>query len=380
VRCERQIAGLFRRMEGEASVFTGAQSRPATARDLCASLTKGEAAIEYFISGDEVSCFVATRAGVRVARNVTSRRRVEQMRSGLTFQMGKFGYRSDYLRCHLDLLKATVDEYLAGLYKELFGPIESMIDGERLIIIPHGPLHYVPFHGLRDGSGYLIDRFEISYAPSAAVLSLCRKRSRRTRRLWRAQATDETHNERLVAIGVSDCDTPRIAEEVRALGDIFADTVSLLEGQATRDNVLQIAPSARFLHIATHGHFQRDNPMFSYLKLADCRLNFYSILDLNLNAEMVTLSACQTGANAVMPGDELHGLMRGFLCAGAPSMVISLWSASDAATASLMTRLYQNIRRGDPKRAALRRAQIAMKDEYPHPYYWAPFVLMGSPN
>jgi CHAT domain-containing protein len=81
-----------------------------------------------------------------------------------------------------------------------------------------------------------------------------------------------------------------------------------------------------------------------------------------------------------MPGDELHGLMRGFLCAGAPSMVISLWSASDHATAELMTRLYQNIHRGDSKRAALRKAQLAIKASYKHPYYWAPFVLMGSPD
>src|SRR5262249_47806687 len=169
-------------------------------------------------------------------------------------------------------------------------------------------------------------------------------------------------------------------EEIGALRRIFPDTVTVLEGEATRENVLNLAPAARFVHIATHGHFQRDNPMFSYLELADSRLNFYNLVDLNLKAELVTLSACQTGTNAVMPGDELHGLMRGFLCAGAPSMVISLWNASDAATADLMTRLYQNIHDGDSKRSALRKAQLAVRALYEHPYFWAPFVLMGSPN
>jgi len=184
----------------------------------------------------------------------------------------------------------------------------------------------------------------------------------------------------MVAIGVPNQETPRIRDEIAALGSIFADTVAILESDATRENVLTLASSARFLHIATHGHFQRDNPMFSYLRLADCRLNFYNLLELNLDAELVTLSACQTGTNAVMPGDELHGLMCGFLCAGAPSMVTSLWSASDQATADLMTRLYKNLHQGDSKRAALTKAQLAIKASYEHPFYWAPFVLMGSPN
>ena len=120
--------------------------------------------------------------------------------------------------------------------------------------------------------------------------------------------------------------------------------------------------------------------MFSFLKLADSQLNFYNLLDLKLDAELVTLSACHTGVNMVFPGDELHGLMRGFLYAGAPSVVASLWAANDGSTASFMCKMYSRIRAGDTKRAALRAAQLAVKDEYGHPYYWAPFMLMGSPN
>jgi len=381
-RRERQIAGLFRRLEGEALALTGVQhSRPVTAREFCRSLSRGETAIEYFVEGDAVSAFVVTREGLQICRGITSRRRTEQMLSGLRFQIQKFGYGSDYIRCHLETLRRAVDGELLGLYGELVAPLEKMITGRRLIIIPHGPLHYVPFHALSVGNGsFLIDRFEISYSPSAAVLALCRTRSRRTRRNWRSRTMSEPSAGRLVAIGLSDRETPRIREEIGALRRIFPDTVTVLEGEATRENVLNLAPAARFVHIATHGHFQRDNPMFSYLELADSRLNFYNLVDLNLKAELVTLSACQTGTNAVMPGDELHGLMRGFLCAGAPSMVISLWNASDAATADLMTRLYQNIHDGDSKRSALRKAQLAVRALYEHPYFWAPFVLMGSPN
>ena len=184
----------------------------------------------------------------------------------------------------------------------------------------------------------------------------------------------------MVALGAGDRDTPSINVEVNALRRIFPNAVTLMGEEASRENFLKFAPGARFLHLASHGHFRRDNPMFSFLQLADSPLNFYSLLDLKLEAEMVTLSACHTGVNMVFPGDELHGLMRGFLYAGTPSLVASLWAANDASTADFMCTMYSRISEGDTKRAALRAAQLAVKDAYGHPYYWAPFVLMGSPN
>jgi CHAT domain-containing protein len=120
--------------------------------------------------------------------------------------------------------------------------------------------------------------------------------------------------------------------------------------------------------------------MFSFLKLAGAKLHFYSLLDLRLKAEMVTLSACHTGVNKVFPGDELHGLVRGFLYAGTPSVVASLWAVSDLSTAELMREMYSQLRAGATKRAALRQAQLVIKEAYGHPYYWAPFVLMGNPE
>jgi CHAT domain-containing protein len=185
---------------------------------------------------------------------------------------------------------------------------------------------------------------------------------------------------RLVALGLGGDDTPAVAGEIKALASLFPDSVKLTGDQATRDNLIRAAPSANFLHLASHGYFRRDNPMFSFLKLADSNLNFYSLLDLKLNAEMVTLSACHTGVNKVFPGDELHGLMRGFLHAGAPSLVASLWATSDRSTAELMKEMYTRISAGASKRSALRSAQLAVKEEYGHPYYWAPFILMGNPN
>jgi CHAT domain-containing protein len=171
-----------------------------------------------------------------------------------------------------------------------------------------------------------------------------------------------------------------LVQGIKALASLFPNAVKLTGDQATRDNLMRAAPKARYLHLASHGYFRRDNPMFSFLKLADSNLNFYSLMDLKLKAEMVTLSACHTGVNKVFPGDELHGLMRGFMRAGAPSLVASLWATGDASTAELMKQMYSRISAGVSKRGALRAAQLAVKDEYGHPYYWAPFILMGNPN
>ncbi|MFL6213590.1 MAG: CHAT domain-containing protein [Blastocatellia bacterium] len=378
VRTERQIARLFRRLELESPAFAEFQQMPSiTVADLCDTLREDETAIEYFVTGEHVSAFVVTRDGLRVARRITTRRDAEQLLAGLRFQLEKFNYGSSYVEAHFGQLRRAAHDNLSALYDHLFAPLASLVTTSKLIIIPHGELHYIPFHALKTADRYLIDDYDISYAPSASVLKLCR--NRRASAMTRA-ALDAPSEGRLVALGLAESGTPSIEDEIRQLARLFPDAVTLTGDEATRDNLFKAAPQARFLHLASHGFFRRDNPMFSFLKLADAQLNFYSLLDLKLNAEMVTLSACHTGVNKVFPGDELHGLMRGFLYAGAPSVVASLWAVSDQSTTELMREMYAGIRAGLTKRAALRRAQLTIKDDYGHPYYWAPFVLMGDPE
>ncbi len=347
-----------------------------SAADLRGSLEAGEVAVEYFYTGDYVSAFVATREKIEVVRSVALRREVERLLASFRFQIEKFNYGAGYVDAHFGQLKRAADEHLSELYRLVFAPLEESITGDRLIVVPHGALHYVPFHALRRDGQYLVDRFAISYAPSAAVLKLCRARRSD---LDSQRASGIRKPGRMVAFGVAEVGTPNIEDEIAALGTIFSDAIKMTGNKATRDNLMRLAPEARFLHLASHGYFRRDNPMFSFLKLSDSNLNFYSLLDLKINAEMVTLSACHTGVNMVFPGDELHGLMRGFLYAGAPSMVTSLWAVSDRSTSEFMTEMYSRLRGGATKRDALRQAQIAIKDAYGHPYYWAPFVLMGDP-
>ena len=374
VRCEGQIARLFRRMEAEGSAFAEIHRlKPASSADLRSALEADETAIEYFITGDQVSAFVVTRDRIKVIRSIASRREVDQGLATLRFQLEKFNYGPAYVDAHFGQLRRASDEHLTRFYEMIFAPLESAIEGTRLVIIPHGALHYLPFHALRDDGGFLVDRFELSYAPSAAVLKLCRTDISRLK-------DRNARGGKMVALGVIESNTPSIEDEIHALGTIFPDAVRLTGEQATRDNLMRVAPQARFLHLASHGYFRRDNPMFSFLKLVDSHLNFYSLLDLRINAEMVTLSACHTGVNRVFPGDELHGLVRGFMYAGVPSLVASLWAVSDRSTADFMKEMYSRIREGETKRAALRHAQLTIKEAYGHPYYWAPFVLMGNPN
>ena len=378
-KCERRIAQLFNQMESEAPWLAEIQQiESASLADLRAGLGPGETVVEYFTTADDVSAFIASRNGIQIAHRIAAKSEVERLLATFKFQIEKFTYGAEYIEAYFGQLRRATNEILSQLYTTVFAPLETMLTGDRLIVIPHGPLHYVPFHALHDGSQYLIDRFEVSYAPSAMVLKLCRAKGVSSK--MKGRRSEPSSGDVLVALGLAENGTPYIEEEIDALAALFTNSVKLSGDRATRENLLSAAPRASFLHLASHGYFRRDNPMFSFLKLADAHLHFYSLLDLRLNAEMVTLSACHTGVNKVFPGDELHGLLRGFLYAGAPSVVASLWAVSDRSTADFMREMYSRIRAGESKRSALRHAQIAIKDAYGHPYYWAPFVLMGNPE
>ncbi|MCB0005204.1 MAG: CHAT domain-containing protein, partial [Anaerolineales bacterium] len=134
----------------------------------------------------------------------------------------------------------------------------------------------------------------------------------------------------------------------------------------------------------THGEFRADSPLFSGLALADGWLNTLDVFNTRLRASLVTLSACQTGRNVVAGGDELLGLMRAFLSAGAASLISSHWAVDDRSTAALMATLYRQLFAGAAKADALRQAQLELIREpvegYQHPYFWAPFYLVGDPG
>lgn len=349
------------RQHGESPL---ARVEPLDIARLQADLGADTALVEYFSLDGELIAFVVTDRGIELVRELGSETDAEAALRQLQFQMSTLRYGSRRLSRHMDALTLRTRHHLGVLYDLLLRPLEEQLGTRRLIVVPHRALHYVPFHALHDGEGYVIERREVSYAPSASVLHHCVTRPRHPLR-------------RALLVGMPDAQTPRVRDEVMRLSALLPGAVTLLDEQTTLAALREHAPWADVVHLACHGQFRPDSPLFSSLRLGDGWLTVRDAYDLRLNCELVALSACETGLSAVSPGDELIGLARGFFSAGAPSLLVSLWTVDDESTATLMTEFYTHLSAGDTAATALRQAQCQLMQEYPHPFYWSPFVLLG---
>ncbi|MGH9698844.1 MAG: CHAT domain-containing protein, partial [Candidatus Acidiferrales bacterium] len=262
------------------------------------------------------------------------------------------------------LLEAA-QAHLRELYNEVMAPLREQLHVKHLVIVPHGILHYAPFHAFFDGQNYLIDSFTISYAPSAGVFLLCQQKS---------QAPQGPP----LILGVPDAQAPLILEEVQSVAQILQGAELIIGAEANAETLRTKGLHSRIVHIATHGTFRQDNPMFSGIRLGDAFLNLYDLYQLKLDADLVSLSGCATGLNVVTAGDELLGLIRGLLYAGAKSLLLTLWNVHDRSTAEFMTLFYRHLQESADKSAALQAAMQNLRRKYPHPYYWAPFSLIGK--
>ena len=262
-------------------------------------------------------------------------------------------------------MQESTDSHLQSLYQELIAPIRHLLDSKHLVFVQHGLLHYVPFHALHDGTSYLIDQFTISYAPSASVYAHCQSKHVNTT----GQA---------LVLGVPDERTPAIRDEVKALVGILPDSHLFVGKEATLEILQAHGPRSRIVHIATHGYFRQDNPMFSSIHLGDAHLSLYDMAHLQLPVDLAVLSGCATGLNVVTPGDELMGLVRGLLQAGARSMVLSLWDVHDDSAKEFMLEFYRELLNGSSKAEAVQKACMTLRRSRSHPYYWAPFLLIGK--
>jgi CHAT domain-containing protein len=331
--------------------------------------------LTYHIVGDEILAFVCVGDDIRVFRNLGSVAVVRELLQRLNMQWDRFRVGSEFVEQHMALLERSAREILKHLYIVLIGPVRALLDDGglsdgagapgKLVVVPHGLLHQIPFHALFDGEWYLLERFEISYAPSARVYSLCQQQASRV-------------SDKALVMSVPDPLIPAVTQEARAVARHLPGAEVLNDGRATTDALRSASSGCDVLHLACHGLFRSDNPMFSSLKLHDSWLTAADVMQLDLAGALVTLSACESGRNEVFVGDELIGLTRAFLGVGASTLVVSLWLVQDEATASFMEKYYESLRDGVGPAKALRAAQLATKDERPHPYYWAPFVLVGK--
>ena len=286
---------------------------------------------------------------------------------------------------------------LQELYQLLIKPIADLLPKEetaRVIFIPQDALFLVPFPALQDSSGqYLIDKHTILTAPSIEVLDSTHKLRQRVP--GSAKDILVVGNPIMPKVSSKPGEPPKQLDplpgaEKEALAVAwFWKTKALIGNQATEDTVLSKLPSARIVHLATHGWFDTIQGLGSWIALApsansDGLLKAEDIYNLYaqsqtspLSAELVVLSACDTGQGR-LTGDGVIGLSRSIIAAGVPSVIVSLWSIPDAPTAELMTEFYQNLQRQPDKAQALRQAMLTTKKKHPNPAEWAAFTLIGE--
>ena len=329
--------------------------------ELQSALEEGEGLLEYFGDGDELWVFILSREGVAAA------------------SLSVDGLASMVAAVRRDLqtpASSAIQRSSRQLYNSVILPVEDRLQAfDRLTVVPHGPLHYVPFAALYDGERYLIDKLELRVLPSASVLEFL-------------NAGPSAAEKPMLILGNPDLkdpamDLPGAQIEAVNIAKMRPGAEVVLRENASETLLKSNAGQYRNLHIASHGIFNAEDPMASALLLSesdqdDGLLSVAELFDLRLNADLVTLSACETALGEVTGGDDVIGFTRGFLYAGAESIVSSLWKVSDAATNQLMQAFYEGLPE-QGKTAALRQAQLALKGGFhDHPYYWAAFQLTGE--
>ncbi|MDZ7830501.1 MAG: tetratricopeptide repeat protein [Desulfobacterales bacterium] len=272
------------------------------------------------------------------------------------------------------------------LYDRLIAPVIEALDGiHTLGIIPHGSLHYLSFATLSSGENFLIDEFSLFYLPSASVLDYTLPR-----RIKRPKLQLQ-----VLAIGNPDLENPALElpfaeQEVNSIHWNFPEITTLIGEKATEAWVVENIARFDIIHIASHGEFDPVNPLMSAIKLsrpagakslsdltADGNLRAAEVFGLDIRADMVCLSACQTGLGKVEAGDEIIGLNRSFFYAGTHTIISSLWRVSDVSTAMLIKTFYRRYTVNN-KADSLRAAARHVKGRYPHPGYWGAFTLVGD--
>jgi CHAT domain-containing protein/tetratricopeptide (TPR) repeat protein len=362
---------------------------------ITAELAEGSALVSYFITPWGVHAWVVRRDGVR---HVSLPLEPQGLAEVACF--------ARQIR-HAPLGAARGVKALDGcdppqgaaeaLYRKLFAPLKPYLPGDKLILVPHGVLHYLPFAALRDPETgrFVVEDYTLTLAPSASVLGFLRAKESPvtgTALVMGEPATTDPGLPPLRGAG----------NEAKAVAALLG-TEPLLGATATESRLYKLGGKVDLVHLAAHGVLDRESPRFSRIALApdpppegsapstageagshdgNLEVNeIYGDLDLS-GVNLVVLSACETALGEVTGGDEVVGLTRALLYAGSPGVISTLWNIDDEATAGLMTQFYQRLLSGETAAEALRGAQVASLQEprYADPFYWAAFTLTGDPQ
>jgi len=344
--------------------------QPVSADNLLDMIEPDVALLSYYVLSEELFCWIIRPGSglenVELVRTPVRRKTLDQ--SVLSFRR---------MIQNLDPLENQSEE----LFNILLAPVMPGLKGvKKLGIIPHGSLHYLSFATLADQREYLIDNFSLFYLPSASVLN------------YTLEKRSDVKNHHVLAVGNPDLgdpllDLPFAEHEVDSIKWNFPDIALLTNEKATESWVAENIEKFGIIHLASHGEFDPINPLFSAIMLSgskeaddtssDGNLEASEVFGLEINADMVVLSACQTGLGKITAGDDVIGLNRAFFYAGTHTVVSSLWRVSDISTAVLIKQFYRQYLTHN-KADSLRLAILHVKKMYPHPGYWGAFTLVGD--
>ena len=356
----RRIASVTSKWSEESPAVAGAVD----VRHLIDLLGDKRTLIEYVEFDGHVSAFIIGGGKIRFVREIATTDQVDTALADLQFQFAAYRYHLAGVHQFAAEMRMRADRCLERLYDLLVAPVEAHLSNRSIIFSPVGRLHYVPFQALARNGSYLIENCEISYTPGASV--------------WAAmQERPERQINSPLLVGFADESIPLAEEEIRRIKAVLPPAKCFIGAKAGVSEFNKASQKCDLIHIACHGHFRAENPMFSSLHLADGWITVHDVCSRRLAVELVTLSACETGLSRISAGEEILGLARGFLTAGAGSLVVSLWSVNDDAASRLMVTFYEALQRGKTIAASLRAAQSQSIAQGEHPYLWSPFILIG---
>jgi CHAT domain-containing protein len=337
---------------------------PLTLKQVQEMLEPGVTMLEYFVVSNGVELWVVEKDRFRFVHIPMSRQDLVGKVTALRESVFQLGEREKF--------KASSQE----LYKLLIEPALQHVRGKELLVIPHDVLHYLPFQALVSAQDkYLIQDYPIYYLSSASLMQFTHEKRRaegeRALIMGNPSLGDEAYNLRFAE------------REAKEVASVYPKSEVYVKEQASKLRAISLSPKNDVLHFAVHAELNENDPMGSALLLAgvgkdDGRLKVGEIFSLDLKANLVVLSACETGLGKLSNGDELIGLTRAFIYAGTPSIVTTLWKVNDRASYELMREFYQHLK-GGKKSEALRQAQLTTMREFPEPFYWAAYQLTGEP-
>jgi CHAT domain-containing protein len=380
---EHLLEQMQLRLAGDLVTRSRSQWTDSIVTTLWQKIERSTLMLEYYLTERDLYIFQLTRVGVDVQVIHDAVPKLERLLSLWRVNLDLAAQASgaqDRASAFIGLQDNSLG-LLQRLYDLLLKPVESALNAcDHLTIVPYGMLHYLPFHCLFDGVQFVIERHNVSYLPAAALHDICRQRGKRIK-------SKGMHLQNSLVMGLSDNGRLAFAkQEAEAVAKLLGAPCAINQA-ATRSLLQEVGPNSPIVHIAAHGMFRLDAPNFSHIKLADHQLSTIEVFNLDLSScSLVTLSACETGRAVVGGVDEVIGLGRGFLYAGAASLLPTLWKVDDASSAELMEMFYQALLSDLTKAAALAGAQRAflarsrtsIRPYRIHPYFWAGFHLIGD--